>query len=588
MKKLWGKLAVASSILLLLTSLQPLAASAVEPSGDTCTITGTSGNDTINGTSGDDVICGLGGNDTINGGLGNDIIVGGDGDDTINGQLGNDTIYGDAGSDQIYGASGDDSLFGGLGEDDLFGEAGLDSLNGDEDIDGLNGGADKDTLVGGAGDDICVDFSADTYTRNDCRVDRTAPRISNLVLDNGSSSVDSSNGDAYLSFSFDMVDHGAGVQYVMIGFQPIAKANRPVNSAVAVTVGTSFCRSAYHCLVSGTPQRGHYHASVQLPGKLAQGSIVISYIMTIDSLYNQKTYSRAQILAGGLDMPFTQTGTPDLSAPVISNFAFVGDDHNADAESEYLFARATFTDAHNLQTFILNFDTPEASHFGFQAVFDSNSFQPCSEAHLAYEPCLVSGTQSSGVLEFPIHMNVDSSNLRYFFKPQRIVPLSYEIRDNMGNSKITRFTSADASALTIFKSYKNTLPADDRDNKAPVLKKLSVSTTVVTNLETAATFTVTARFTDKGVGINRYSRGDVNLAIVPAEGTGLFCSQVGNATGSPVDATFTFSCTIPKFAYVGKWSFDLDAMDMSQRRNQTSLVAADLASKRLPSFVTNQ
>lgn len=589
MKYFWGKLSIAGLIsILAISGLNPIAASAAEPTGDMCTITGTAGNDVITGTSGDDVICGLGGDDVINGGSGNDVIVGGPGDDTINGQDGNDTAYGDDGADEIFGGTGDDTLNGGVGEDDLFGDAGLDVLNGDADIDGLNGGADKDTLNGGDGNDVCVDFTSDTYSRSDCRVDKTAPAISHIVIDPAYVNVDSSNDNGYLGFTFDMVDHGSGVQYVNIYFQPIAKAARAANAAFYATVSSSSCTSISNCLVSGTPQKGHYHALVRLPGNLVQGSIVIAGISTLDRLYNQKVYNRNQIVSGGLDAPFTQTGTPDLTAPVVSNFSFVGSDHNLDSESEYAFARATFSDVHKLQALIVNFSASEAGRFGYQEVFDSSAFQSCGVTHLAYTPCLVSGDQSAGVLEFPIHLNVVPQTLQQYYKPQSLVPVSYEIRDNMQNVKVNRFTSADAAALTVYKAYKNPLPTDDRDTKAPVLKSLKTSTSTVSNLTGDATFTVTARITDKGVGLNRYARGEVNVSASPIEGSPIECHQQGNATGKPTDATFIFDCTIPQFANTGKWSIALDFADMSQRRNQVTVTTAQLAAKRFPSYVTNQ
>ena len=52
---------------------------------ESCTISGTSGNDTLNGTSGPDVICGGAGNDVLNGLEGNDTLLGGQGDDTVSG-----------------------------------------------------------------------------------------------------------------------------------------------------------------------------------------------------------------------------------------------------------------------------------------------------------------------------------------------------------------------------------------------------------------------------------------------------------------------------------------------------------------------
>ena len=138
---------------------------------NTCTITGTSGDDTLTGTAGRDVICGLGGddtiraaggddiirggtgNDTIAGGSGSDLIYGQDGDDRLYGQEGDDILRGDTGEDRAYGGLGNDKLVGGSGVDRLFGEEGSDRLYGQEAGDILRGGAGVDKIGGGTGND---------------------------------------------------------------------------------------------------------------------------------------------------------------------------------------------------------------------------------------------------------------------------------------------------------------------------------------------------------------------------------------------------------------------------------------------------
>lgn len=58
---------------------------------ETCTITGTDGDDVLRGRAGDDVICGLGGDDRLSGGKGDDVLYGGRGQDRLNGGAGRDT-----------------------------------------------------------------------------------------------------------------------------------------------------------------------------------------------------------------------------------------------------------------------------------------------------------------------------------------------------------------------------------------------------------------------------------------------------------------------------------------------------------------
>jgi dipeptidyl aminopeptidase/acylaminoacyl peptidase len=95
---------------------QPLSPA---PSGDSCTLRGTRGNDLLVGTAGNDVICGFEGNDSL---------VGLDGHDILRGNQGNDWIAGGAGYDQLRGGDGNDLL---------------DSRDGGPDV--LSGDLDSDT-----------------------------------------------------------------------------------------------------------------------------------------------------------------------------------------------------------------------------------------------------------------------------------------------------------------------------------------------------------------------------------------------------------------------------------------------------------
>ena len=56
------------ALILAMTGMTALPASAQTCDGIVCTIVGTSSGETLTGTSGADVICGLAGNDTINAG----------------------------------------------------------------------------------------------------------------------------------------------------------------------------------------------------------------------------------------------------------------------------------------------------------------------------------------------------------------------------------------------------------------------------------------------------------------------------------------------------------------------------------------
>ncbi|HSI36946.1 MAG: choice-of-anchor D domain-containing protein [Phycisphaerae bacterium] len=145
-------------------------------SGDTLTVTGTTGADTIvlsgksaalvvtiNGRQVGGPFAGVG-KLVVRGGDGNDAISasalylngtfdGGLGDDTIDGTQADDVLIGGAGHDLLRGLDGFDNLLGGDGNDTLIGGAGIDSLQGDtgdDTLDAIDGIADA-RVDGGAG-----------------------------------------------------------------------------------------------------------------------------------------------------------------------------------------------------------------------------------------------------------------------------------------------------------------------------------------------------------------------------------------------------------------------------------------------------
>jgi Tol biopolymer transport system component len=138
------------------------------PPPETCTITGTPGDDVLTGTTGSDVICGLDGDDVIAGRSGNDILKGGEGADDLSGGAGDDRLEGDNGADKLSGSIGDDTLSGGADDDRLYGREGADTLNGDAGADLVWGSIGEDTLHGGAsGDTLYGGEGADTLLGDD-------------------------------------------------------------------------------------------------------------------------------------------------------------------------------------------------------------------------------------------------------------------------------------------------------------------------------------------------------------------------------------------------------------------------------------
>jgi Ca2+-binding RTX toxin-like protein len=156
---------------------------------------GTPGVDCFIGTAAPDIMQGFGGNDLICGGGGGDTIFGGDGIDTILGEDGNDNIFGDGDGDNIQGGDGDDTIEGGDGDDFLFGEAGGDTIRGQIGNDFIDGGTEDDLLEGGDGLDQIFGGDGSDIIQGDGDDDILSGQAGNDELFGGLGN-DTLNGDA--------------------------------------------------------------------------------------------------------------------------------------------------------------------------------------------------------------------------------------------------------------------------------------------------------------------------------------------------------------------------------------------------------
>jgi Ca2+-binding RTX toxin-like protein len=157
------------SVVLLAPAL--VACDPVPPSPESCTITGTAGDDTLTGTEGADVICGQAGNDFIVGLGGNDTISGGPGNDRLNPGIGDDLVFGEDGDDQVFyrrpgpgspifpaDGDGDDRVYLGAGTDSALAGSGNDLVRS-----GPNGTVTEELRGEGGNDDLYLDEGSTGY-----------------------------------------------------------------------------------------------------------------------------------------------------------------------------------------------------------------------------------------------------------------------------------------------------------------------------------------------------------------------------------------------------------------------------------------
>jgi Ca2+-binding RTX toxin-like protein len=100
-----------------------------DPSYNSSTLLGGTGNDRLAGHGQRDRILGGPGNDLLRGNAGNDYLAGRDGNDVVGGGVGRDTVQGGSGNDELWARDGfRDVVRGGSGSDRARRDAGLDSL----------------------------------------------------------------------------------------------------------------------------------------------------------------------------------------------------------------------------------------------------------------------------------------------------------------------------------------------------------------------------------------------------------------------------------------------------------------------------
>jgi hypothetical protein len=542
---------------------------AAEPTNPECTITGDQTSETLFGTPEADVICGMGGNDIIYALEGNDIVIGGAGDDYIEGGAGSDDIWGGIGADSLSGQSGVDELFGGEGND------------------GLSGGSGTDTLRGEGGVDMCVDFTKDNYLKSDCFYDRSLPTIKSVAFSSVNPKVDVTKGSKSLELRVSVSDAGAGLLSFDIYFAPTAKLKEGAYYAGgAIRDATVSCskitqenigldvsdqKPVTNCLLSGTPNRGVYKVSVNLPATMPKGEFSVAGMRFEDQAHNARSLEWDDVAKRKLQVKFTQNGAPDRAAPKITGATIVGSKVVRNA-NEKVTARIAFKDAggHAFKSLWLNYDVPESGYEldpGFsQWVSLTRELKSCDAVEFPGDACLYSGTASNGVLQFYLDVDPKWHDLKFLWKAQKLVPKDFSIEDSLGNQYQGTVSSTLASALTYYKGFSGKAPVDDKDFKAPTLVDFTVDKTRVDTGVSSQTITAKVTLKDTGAGLNRYN-GNVNLELYMDGGSAAWCSAVGNATGTTAQATYTFKCVLDAHVAAGTYGFSLSASDMSLRAN---------------------
>lgn len=543
------------------------------PKNPECTITGDQTSQTLFGTPEDDVICGMGGSDIIYGLGGDDTIIGGEGNDFLDGGAGDDVIHGDDGTDNLLGQSGIDELFGGIANDHL------------------NGGSGVDTLRGEAGVDTCVNFAKDSYIKSDCLYDRTAPAIKTIAFSSANPKVNLYAKGTNLELRVLATDSGSGLKTIDVVFSPTLKKYSSVSNPVAVIRdATITCKSIVeanlnrepesqkpvtNCLVSGTPNYGIYKMTVNVAPGLAKAEFSVSEIRYEDQAQNVQRYEGADIAKHKLQTRFTQTGVVDRAAPKLTGAVIVGNKIVRNT-SERIVARIAFTDVggNSIGNFWMSFDVPDSGYAldpGFsQSVNIRKPLQKCSEVELQWDPCLFSGSSSSGVLQFYLDVNPAWNDLKFLWKAQKLVPKDYSIEDLLGNQYQGTLSSTLASALTYYKGFAGRAPVDDNDFDAPTLVNFVVDKSEVDTADSAQTVTANVTLRDSGAGLNLYNP-NVYLVLAMESGPSVECTVSGNGKGTSTEATFTFSCVLGAHLADGIYGFYLNAGDMSLRANRLLL-----------------
>ena len=546
---------------------------AVGPTNPDCTITGNQFSQTLFGTPEDDVICGMGGNDIIYGLDGDDVILGGDGNDFIDGGSGEDILKGDAGADSLFGQNSADQLFGGLGDDSL------------------NGGSGVDTLRGEAGVDVCVNFSKDKFSKSDCFYDRAAPSMKTIGFSSTNPKVNLYSIGTSLELRVLVSDPGSGMKTIHVGFAPSANRYSIVNKPSAVIWdATITCKSisqanlnlepelkkpVTNCLESGTPNNGLYKLAINVPKGLPKAEFSVEEIRIEDQTQNVQRFEGAEVAKKKLQTRFTQTGVVDRAAPKLTGAQIVGSKIVRNIW-EKVVARIAFNDAggNSIGSFWMSFDVPESGYAldpGFsQMVEIRKPLKKCGQVESTWDPCLYSGTATSGVLEFYLDVNPQWNDLKFLWKAQKLVPKEYSIEDLLGNQYQGTLSSTLASALTYYKGFAGKAPVDDNDFDAPTLINFVVDKSEVDTGSAAQTVTANVTLRDTGAGLNLYNV-NVYLDLVMESGPSVACAVSGSGKGTSTQATFTFTCVLGANFADGTYGFYVNAGDMSLRSNRLLL-----------------
>jgi hypothetical protein len=390
-----------------------------------------------------------------------------------------------------------------------------------------------------SGADFAATGQPNSFQQTGTVADLAAPAITDVTV--SPVSVDTSASSQTVKVSAHLTDNLAGVSSASLNFKS--------PSGRQTAYGSLWTRT------SGTTIDGTWEGTVTLNRFAEKGTWTLDTVSLTDLLSNNRSMTRTDLAAAGVNASFEQTGATDTTAPALADLSFTPTSVDTSQSSQTVKATLRVTD-----------DLAGLSSYTSPYL----SLRSPSGRQTAYSTMTtrVSGTDVNAVLETSITLPQGSEKGTWSVS-------SVSISDVVGNSRTV--TATDLEAANLPTGFTQTGAGD---TTAPAMTGLTFSTPSIDTSAGPASITIRAQLSDAGSGVpNPYGP---SISFVSPSNRQYASAMLQRISGTAQEGTYEGTVTIPRYAERGTWTvsglYASDQIGNSVSFSRDALVAAGMPS----------
>ena len=388
-----------------------------------------------------------------------------------------------------------------------------------------------------------ADFAAtgqpNSFQQTGTVADLAAPTISDVTV--SPASIDTSASSQTVKVSARLTDELAGVSSAYLNFKS--------PSGRQSAYGSMWTRT------SGTAINGTWEATVSVNRYAEKGTWTLDSVSLSDSLSNNRSMTRTELAAAGINASFEQTGATDTTAPTLADLSFTPTSIDTSQSSQTVKLTLRVTD-----------DMAGLSSWSYPSVYvRSPSGRQTTYGTMATR---VSGTDMNAVFESSITLPRGSEKGTWSVS-------SLSISDVLGNYRTV--TATDLEAANLPTGFAQTGAGD---TTAPVMTGLTFLTQSIDTSTAAASIKIQAQFSDAGSGLQ--SQYGPSIGFTSPSNRQYASGVFQRTSGTANDGTYEATVNIPRYAERGTWTvsglYASDQIGNSVSFNRDTLIAAGMPS----------